>query len=146
MFFAHTAFCPNVTAQPFQVRCQGTVNDTKVMEIIGEPGVKDRDVVKYSQFWLFFGALVLAWVGLAIVISVGDTICFSLLGDKPHLFGRQRLWGAAGWGIFSFLAGYLMDRGGKDKKSKNYSVIFQILLCTLLPDTFVASCLQVSSL
>lgn len=145
MFFAHTASCPNTTVfnRAFQTECRGTVNDTKLMSLIGEPGVKDRAVIHYPQFWLFFGALVLAWLGLAVIISVGDAICFSLLGDKPHLYGRQRMWGSAGWGLLSFLSGYLMDKGSK-KGHKNYTAIFQILAVTMIPDLCVASCLQVT--
>ena len=32
------------------------------------------------QFWLFFLLMVISWVSMAVVVSVGDAICFGMLG------------------------------------------------------------------
>lgn len=79
---------------------------------------------------------------MAVVVSVGDAICFQMLGDKPQLYGKQRLWGAVGWGTFSLLAGSLVDRYSRGKVEKDYSVIFYMMLSLIFFDILVSSKLK----
>ena len=39
------------------------------------------------------------------LVSMGDAIAFSLLGDKHEQYGAQRVWGSIGWGLFTIIAG-----------------------------------------
>ena len=39
------------------------------------------------------------------MVSMGDAIAFSLLGDKHEQYGAQRVWGSIGWGLFTIIAG-----------------------------------------
>lgn len=114
------------------------------MNVIHDPNINDDQALFYSQFWMLFFALALSWIGMAVVVSVGDAICFDLLGDKHRLYGRQRLFGAVGWGIFSIIAGILVDGNSMNQSEKNYSVIFYLMFAALLPDMGVSSCLEVS--
>lgn len=43
--------------------------------------IDDKNVVDYYQFWFFLILMIISWVGQAIVVSVGDAICFELLGN-----------------------------------------------------------------
>lgn len=113
------------------------------MNVIVEPAVNDGDVTQYAQFWYFFLAVAISWIGMAVVVSVGDAICFDLLGKRHELYGRQRLWGAVGWGIFSLLSGTLVDFNSGTGSVKNYTVIFYVMAAALLPNTMVSSCLEV---
>lgn len=40
------------------------------------------DVTGLYQFWMFFLLAIFAWVGMAVVVSVGDAICFEMLGKN----------------------------------------------------------------
>lgn len=139
--------CPRNTSLPdhgsFKLMCTGKVNNENVMNLIVEPSVNDANVTQYSQFWYLFIALCFSWIGMAVVVSVGDAICFDLLGKRHELYGHQRVWGSIGWGIFSLLAGYLVDATSGTQAFKNYSVIYYLMAAALLPNTLVSSCLEV---
>lgn len=55
----------------------------------------------------------------------------SVSGERSHKYGNQRLWGSIGWGIFSVLAGLLVDNFSGDGVNKNYSVVFYMMLILL---------------
>lgn len=47
--------------------------------------------------------------------SISDAVCFDVLGrDNQSKYGYQRVWGAIGWGLSSFLSGYLVDQHSND--------------------------------
>jgi MFS transporter, PPP family, 3-phenylpropionic acid transporter len=48
----------------------------------------------------------------APVMPLVDNSVMELLGERSALYGRQRVWGAIGWGIAGALAGVLVDRFG----------------------------------
>ena len=39
------------------------------------------------------------------LVSMGDAIAFSLLGDKHEQYGAQRVWGSIGWGLVTIITG-----------------------------------------
>ena len=41
--------------------------------------------------------------------SVGDAVCFTLLGSRPGRYGAQRVWGSLGWGLLTLTTGWLVD-------------------------------------
>lgn len=139
--------CPINSIYPnhgaFKLHCTGTVNDDSVMDLLVEPAINDANVTQYSQFWYLFAALALSWVGMAVIVSVGDAICFDLLGKRHDLYGQQRCWGAVGWGIFTLIAGFLVDTISGTQSNKNYSVIYYLMMAALLPNIFVSTCLEV---
>lgn len=79
---------------------------------------------------------------MAVVVSVGDAICFEMLGDKPQLYGKQRLWGAIGWGSFSLIAGLLVDRFSRGQLDKDYTVVFFMMLVLIGFDILVSAKLR----
>ena len=48
----------------------------------------------------------------APVMPLVDNSVMELLGERSALYGRQRVWGAIGWGVAGALAGMLVDRLG----------------------------------
>lgn len=48
--------------------------------MIPEPAIDDTEVYGLYQFWNLLILMVLGWIGQAIAVSVGDAICFELLG------------------------------------------------------------------
>ncbi|XP_031631871.1 major facilitator superfamily domain-containing protein 6-A isoform X2 [Contarinia nasturtii] len=136
---AKSSICPKSSVASndgsFRLTCTGFVDDSNVMDLIVEPSVNDTKFTSYPQFWFFFAALSISWIAIAVIVSVGDAICFHLLGKRHELYGHQRLWGAIGWGSFALLSGFLVD-------SFSFSVIFYLMTAALLPDTLVSSCLD----
>jgi len=49
---------------------------------------------------------------LAPILPLVDNAVVSLLGERRDEYGRQRLWGAVGWGLAAPLAGLLIERSG----------------------------------
>lgn len=164
-------YCPHkindTINKPFKSICDAKCDNPSVSEIITESKIPNNQVWGIYQFWLLFLLLVLSWSGMAVVVSVGDAICFGMLGnifeqkiflniffifisnylgDKPHLYGNQRLWGAVGWGIFSVLTGWLVDLFSEGETMKNYSVAFYMMLVLILLDIMVSGKLKVSLL
>lgn len=96
------------------------------------------NVTDYHQFWLLLMVYLIAWIGQAVTVSVADTLCFQLLGHKPHKYGYQRMCGALGWGIFSIISGILVDQfSNADETDKNYVPVFgmgvgMLLLCIVV--------------
>ncbi|XP_055690284.1 major facilitator superfamily domain-containing protein 6 isoform X2 [Lutzomyia longipalpis] len=139
-------FCPshvgNTSARSFKTTCRSHCNRDEVNGLLTETSIENQAVSGLYQFWLLFMFLVASWVGMAVVVSVGDAICFEMLDDKPHLYGNQRLWGAVGWGTFSIIAGVLVDKFSDGQATKDYSVVFYMMLILLTLDMVVSTKLQ----
>jgi PPP family 3-phenylpropionic acid transporter len=60
---------------------------------------------------------------MAPIIPLVDSTVLAMLGERRSLYGRQRLWGAIGWGISAPVAGWLMDRGGITSAFGSYIVM-----------------------
>ncbi|RZF39839.1 hypothetical protein LSTR_LSTR000487 [Laodelphax striatellus] len=85
---------------------------------------KPRPVTQEYQLWVFILLLVLGGLGAAVINSISDTMCFALLGESSSEFGKTRLWGSVGWGIFALVSGKIIDEFSKGKFVKNYSPAF----------------------
>ncbi|XP_021930441.1 major facilitator superfamily domain-containing protein 6-A isoform X2 [Zootermopsis nevadensis] len=134
----HVPYCRNLTTTPCRVQCR----DPAVNEVFREPAVNDVNVADFYQFWLFFLLMVFSWVSMAVVVCVGDAICFEMLGDQSSRYGHQRLWGAVGWGIFAIISGFLVDELSKGRAQKDYTVVFYLMLFMLILDVIVSSRLK----
>lgn len=122
--------------------CDITCNNAELNAMLTASKIPDNQVTGFYQFWMFFMCLVVSWIGMAVVVSVGDAICFEMLGDKHHLYGNQRLWGAVGWGCVSLVSGVLVDEFSKGKTYKDYSVLFYMMLVLILMDMLVSKKLK----
>lgn len=118
-----TMFCPKDKPY-FNTTCVMDCNDTFLdSKLAASPVISTKSAMGLYQFWWFFGMLIISWIGMAAVVSIGDAICFSILGERAHLYGKQRLYGSIGWGIFSILAGVLVDKLS-DGVEKDYTIVF----------------------
>ena len=64
---------------------------------------------------------------MSSLVSMGDAIAFSLLGDKHEQYGAQRVWGSIGWGLFTIIA-------GEDRKQINSTQLNNAMLSITSPD------------
>lgn len=106
--------------------------------------LEEAEVVENStQFHLFLSASIISWVGMAVVVSIADAICFNLLGNERRKeYGKQKMWGSVGFGIFGISAGYLVDVFSKGQSEKDYSCIFYIMLIVMIFDIIVSVTLR----
>ncbi|KAK9500670.1 hypothetical protein O3M35_001894 [Rhynocoris fuscipes] len=137
-------FLPNHFVTPYcnslqEAPCDMTCESVEISEISVNPKVKDNEVIYLYQFWLFVIFLVISWVSQSVVVCIGDSICFELLGDHPSKYGNQRLWGSVGWGLFSFIAGVIVDKFSEGQQKKNYMPAFVLMLIILVLDVIVSS-------
>ncbi|CAL1296718.1 unnamed protein product [Larinioides sclopetarius] len=89
------------------------------------------------QFWTFACLLIIAGLAYGNAISLSDVACYEVLGEKRHLYGRQRLFGTIGWSLACLLSGYLSDIATGNKERKDYSPGYYIMACLLLIDILV---------
>jgi PPP family 3-phenylpropionic acid transporter len=66
-----------------------------------------------AQFgWLVVIVIAYAFFGAPIIPLMDNSVLHILQGERDK-YGRQRMWGAVGWGLASPLVGYLSERSGQ---------------------------------
>lgn len=119
--------------------CGLECSDKDVDSLLLRSEIKDSDAYSTYQFWVFLLLMMTAWGGQAVAVSIGDAICFEMLGDKPNRYGYQRMFGALGWGLLSLLSGIIVDELSKDKSYNDYTASFYMAAGFLVLD-FIVSC------
>lgn len=99
---------------------------------------QEVELLDSMNFWMYGSLVVIAWIAMAVVESLSDALCFQTLADQPHLYGKQRLWGTVGWGLFSFISGYFIDRYSEGTLLKDYTPCFYLAAGLLTLDICVA--------
>ncbi|KAH8378630.1 hypothetical protein KR009_000412 [Drosophila setifemur] len=127
----------------FKTNCTMDCRENYLKEQLAESAVINTSTAMgMSEFWFFFGLLIVSWIGMAVVVSIGDAICFGILGERHHLYGKQRLCGSLGGGIFALLSGVLVDKMSGSEVDKNYTVVFWMALIIMGFDVFASSKLK----
>lgn len=62
-----------------ETSCKTVCDDPEIADVIAYE-ITVKDASKLYQFWLLFLILIASWAGMAVVVSVGDAICFEMLG------------------------------------------------------------------
>uniref|UniRef100_A0A0A9XIF4 Major facilitator superfamily domain-containing protein 6 n=1 Tax=Lygus hesperus TaxID=30085 RepID=A0A0A9XIF4_LYGHE len=132
--------CSNSPQQFCDLLCTNPL----LQEIVGKPTVTDAQVFSYPAFWMFAVCVLIARVATSCVNSLGDSICFKLLGDRPNDYGYQRMWGAAGWGLIAFITGVIVDKMSEGKFVKDFTAAYYLSAFLMLVDIVVASKLKCS--
>ncbi|XP_011495968.1 PREDICTED: major facilitator superfamily domain-containing protein 6 [Ceratosolen solmsi marchali] len=95
------------------------------------------------NFKWFLWVSITSWIGMAVVVSIGDAICLDLLGDEKNKdYGKQKMWGSIGFGIFGIGTGYLTDLFSKGDEIKDYTCIFYIMLIAMIFDILISTTLK----
>ncbi|XP_037933558.1 major facilitator superfamily domain-containing protein 6 isoform X2 [Teleopsis dalmanni] len=111
-------------------------------QLSNAPVIENSQAMRLYQFWFLFILLILSWIGMAVVVSIGDAICFSILGERQHLYGNQRLYGSIGWGVFSIIAGLLVDQMSHGSVTKDYTIVFWMTAIIIGFDVFASTKLK----
>jgi len=72
-------------------------------------------------------------------------ILFSLyiLGNERRKdYGKQKMWGSIGFGIFCISTGYLIDASSEERYEKDYTWIFYLMLVAMIADIMVSITLK----
>lgn len=165
MFVGNTAHRPTCGNQ-LRTSCIATChNNTAFNHLLKE--AKNNGNNSTYQFHLFLWAAIISWIGMAVVVSIGDAICFDLLGlyysirhlylifnysilyelyitgyERRKDYGKQKMWGSIGFGVFGIIAGYLVDVFSEGQYEKDYTCIFYIMLIAMIFDIIVSSTLR----
>lgn len=65
-----------------------------------------------TSFVLVFGTIILFNIFISPVASLADSGTMTMLGDERAMYGRVRLGGTIGWGLFAPIAGALVEKYG----------------------------------
>lgn len=139
-----TPVCSNITGNVSEIcdmRCDSaTIND--ILEVTHLQTM--TDAVDQYQFWLFLILAILGWVGMAVIYTVGDAICFEMLGENHSSYGNQRVWGSIGYGIFSIFGGLMVDHFSKGNSlaRKDFTSVFILMLGMIVLDVIASTRLK----
>ncbi|CAH2034832.1 unnamed protein product, partial [Iphiclides podalirius] len=129
----------------FRPKCQIQCDNSTINVWFQSASDSHNNTTQYTrQFWFFFLLMIISWIGQAVVVTFADAICFNLLGTRVPLFGKQRLWGSVGWGIFSLLTGTLID-WFSEGAYKDYTVAFILMFVFMCGDVIVSAFIKTES-
>ena len=129
----NTTLLKLVCNPPQSVDCQALCQNDQVQSFI-----RKDSIFTSTSFWIFFLLNIIAYSSFGVVTSMGDAICFEQLEGRHQDYGYQRVWGSIGWGLFTVIAGFLVDHGSQGD-TKNYSSSFILLVSLLLLDLVLTS-------
>lgn len=95
------------------------------------------EVYKSLQFWTFLLLALIGGSGSGALFSLSDAACYALLGDRPDLYGRQRLFATISWGAIAFVTGYFNDLASASFGSTTYAPGFYIMTVLSAADLFI---------
>lgn len=102
-----------------------------IIEGILENSSKTKSAVndfQYYQFWLFAFLFVVIYDCGTSVFTLTDAACCETVQELGKDFGRERMWGAVGWGLFAAIGGLLDDYTGDYVASMSLFVVMNLLM------------------
>ncbi|GFS49996.1 major facilitator superfamily domain-containing protein 6 [Trichonephila clavipes] len=84
-------------------------NDLLTFNIPKQKTVSDFATYQFWGFCLIFSA---ASICSTSIFTLSDTACYESIQKSGADFGKQRLWGAVGWGSIAALSGFINDYTG----------------------------------
>ncbi|KAL6263511.1 hypothetical protein P5V15_006301 [Pogonomyrmex californicus] len=143
-FFDGTTHAP-VCGGQLRTSCMATCHNNSAFNHLLQEATDSNSDTRHSsyQFYMFLWAAIISWIGMAVVVSIADAICFDLLGhERRNDYGKQKMWGSIGFGIFGISSGYLIDLASKGQYEKDYTCIFYIMLVAMVADIIVSATLK----
>ncbi|GFS49997.1 major facilitator superfamily domain-containing protein 6 [Trichonephila clavipes] len=115
---------------------------SKSLEDFGGTSTIENPLLQLCLMSLFTAII---YMCMGSTASLSDAACFSMLEDKPHLYGKQRMWGTIGWGSFALLAGYLNQVVTGTSSTYNYSAGFYMAVALFVLDMLMITQLKVEN-
>lgn len=82
----------------------------------------------FSGFLFVFALIILYNTFISPVASLADSATMNMLGEERSMYGRIRLGGTIGWGVFAPIAGILVQRYGLHAAFWSFSVLMLVNL------------------
>ncbi|XP_055373884.1 major facilitator superfamily domain-containing protein 6-like [Condylostylus longicornis] len=119
-------------AKMYDVNCEINCEDHFLKSSLVNRGtLPDDEITQKYDFWLFCGLLLLAYSAASVVMSMADTICFDLLGEDSHLYGKQKMFDSVGAGTSAVVVGAIIDIVSGHSLFKNYSIVYFFCLASV---------------
>ncbi|XP_053994328.1 major facilitator superfamily domain-containing protein 6 [Hylaeus volcanicus] len=139
---AHKPACKNYVKTTCTATCKKNPTFNRLLKEVKDSQTNTMQNSMY-QYQSFLSATIISWIGMAVVVSIADAICFNLLGNERRKdYGKQKMWGSIGFGIFGIAAGYLVDFFSEGQQQKDYTCIFYIMLITMIFDIIVSTTIK----
>jgi MFS family permease len=142
MLLNHTEWKSPLTTGNETFTCSAKCDEGWMSEVLPQPKLDDEELPYIYQFWLFFIFIVIGRTAMHIGVSLSDAICFNILDDKKAEYGKQRVWGSVGWGIFSVIAGLLVDWVSRGKMAKDFTPNYVLMACIFTFNIYIATKLK----
>ncbi|KAK7086676.1 hypothetical protein SK128_003418 [Halocaridina rubra] len=121
----YTSLTCHLANQHCEVICNATeqVNGTRLLQnpvcstVTGNPEL---------TLWLYFGIRSLAEMMTSILVSLLEAVALTMVHQHKGDYGREKMWGLIAVGVFSPLAGYLMDKGVGTFGTYSYAPAFYV--------------------
>lgn len=106
---------------PLDSECEVICNDRKFERSCGHDTFG-------KTFWIFFLIFLVGNISFSPVLSLVDAIAYKLLGEMRNYWGRQRLWGTAGFALFAIGSGVATFLLSTEEADLNYTPCFILFL------------------
>ena len=84
-----------------------------------------------SSFTVVFALIIIFVIFMSPVISLSDSATMTMLGEQKVLYGRIRMGGSFGWGLFALISGALVENHG-------LQIAFQLFAVIMFVNLFVS--------
>ena len=81
----HKPVCSSLIHASCIVDCHEVPELKRLLEEVRHDHEINSSLTSTYQFHLFLWAAIVSWVGMAVVVSIADAICFDLLGTKRRI-------------------------------------------------------------
>lgn len=115
----------------------GVADSTRKHTLIMGAGILGAAVIVFlisllSNFAAIFALVLIFNAIFSPVASLGDSATMTMLGEERAMYGRVRLGGTIGWGIFAQFAGLLLYRFG-------LTALFYVFSAVMIVNFFVST-------
>ncbi|GIY75122.1 major facilitator superfamily domain-containing protein 6-A [Caerostris darwini] len=146
LYFVHSGYLEDfpICIESRIAKCVKDVLKFENNSTTGNSTDDDTSVIQNAplQVGLFTTFAIFFFICQTTVESITDAACGNTLGEEMELYGRQRMFGTIGWGIFSLVAGSLNHVFSKSADTINYSPGFYMSVIFYSLDIIVILNLQ----
>jgi len=98
-------------------------------------------LLSMTMVWILSFTTAFLWIALVVILyafnsapvmPLVDSTVMELLGEHKDQYGKQRLWGAVGWGLSAPIIGWLIERNGLQWSFWGYLVQTAVVLVVVL--------------
>jgi len=98
-------------------------------------------LLSMTMVWILSFTTAFLWIALVVILyafnsapvmPLVDSTVMELLGEHKDQYGKQRLWGAVGWGLSAPIIGWLIERNGLQWSFWGYLIQTAVVLVVVL--------------